>query len=109
MPDGGAIRVAIRLLDAGAAAALGSTLAAPRQALLEVADTGVGMTPEVRARIFEPFFSTKPRGQGTGLGLATVHGIAEQSGGQVAVETAPGRGSTFRVFLPAAAPGEEAA
>ncbi len=103
MPGGGRVVVAIRLLDAAAAGALGSTLAAARQVLLEVRDTGVGMSPEVQGRIFEPFFSTKPRGQGTGLGLATVQGIAEQSGGHVTVESAPGRGSAFRVFLPAAA------
>jgi signal transduction histidine kinase len=104
MPGGGTVAVAIRLLDRDAAARLGSSLAAPRQALLEVRDTGTGMSPEIQARIFEPFFSTKPRGEGTGLGLATVHGIAAQSGGQVTVESAPGRGSTFRVFLPAAEP-----
>lgn len=102
MPGGGTVAIAIRLLDGDAARALGSSLAAPRQAAVEVRDTGVGMSAEVRARIFEPFFSTKPRGEGTGLGLATVHGIAEQSGGHVAVESAPGRGSAFRLFLPAA-------
>jgi signal transduction histidine kinase len=74
---------------------------------LEVADTGVGMPPEVVSRIFEPFFTTKPEGLGTGLGLTTVSRIVEQAGGRVEVESAPSHGTTFRVWLPAA-PGTDA-
>lgn len=71
---------------------------------LEVADTGPGIPPEIRARIFEPLFTTKPPGQGTGLGLSLCQGIVENHGGLIRVESEPGRGATFLVELPLGAP-----
>ncbi len=99
MPDGGAISISARTADVGSGA---QGLAEGRYVCLSVADNGIGMTPEILARAVEPFFTTKAVGKGTGLGLSMVHGLAAQSGGQLTLESTPGKGTTATLWLPAA-------
>src|SRR5690606_5968202 len=99
MPDGGQIRIVTESRSLKAPLVSGPVeIPAGDYVVISVSDTGAGMSPEVVQRIFEPFFTTK--GFGTGLGLATVLGIVQQSRGYVDVESELGRGSTFRVYLP---------
>ena len=109
MPAGGklTIETAEAELDATAAKRLG--LEPARYVVLRVADSGVGMDAETAGHIFEPFYTTKGVGAGTGLGLSTVYGIVTGSGGHVGVQSAPGAGTTFVIHLPAARPVEVAA
>ena len=101
MPQGGVLEMATRLADVTEARARELYPMRPgRYVLLSVCDSGAGMTPEVRARVFEPFFTTKPLGEGTGIGLSTVYGIVKQSGGFIFVESTPGHGTAFDIYLP---------
>ncbi|WP_374580527.1 PAS domain S-box protein [Pseudoduganella sp.] len=99
MPDGGSIAVATR--NASLAANQAATLPAGEYVQVSVMDTGSGMSEAVRERAFEPFFTTKETGKGTGLGLSQVYGFIVQSGGGVTIDTAPGRGTSIHLYLPA--------
>jgi two-component system cell cycle sensor histidine kinase/response regulator CckA len=101
MPDGGTLSISTRSTEIVAGGADDGRQVNPgNYVVLAVRDTGTGITPETKLRMFEPFFTTKGPSRGTGLGLATVYGIVQQSGGTIHVETAVGRGTTFEVYLP---------
>lgn len=100
MPEGGVLT--IRTSRVSRVPNTGKHAPSQSCALIEVVDTGRGMDAETRSHIFEPFFTTKGPGKGTGLGLSTVYGIVKQSGGSIEVESEPGQGSTFGVYLPLA-------
>ena len=102
MPDGGRVSIETtgrQLTEADVTGRAGICPGA--YTVLTVRDTGTGMSPETQARLFEPFFTTKEKGKGTGLGLSIVHGIVKQNGGDIVVESVPGRGTSFHIYLPA--------
>jgi two-component system, cell cycle sensor histidine kinase and response regulator CckA len=104
MPDGGTLRIGLNLIDIPSAQAAPLPEMPPgKWVRLTVADSGVGIDPQDLAHIFEPFFTTKGRGEGSGLGLAQVYGIVSQHDGFIDVQSRPGNGSVFSVYLPALA------
>lgn len=100
MPDGGTLTIETSNCDLSAATAAAQGLPGGQYVTLAVHDTGSGMAPEVVARAFDPFFTTKPIGLGTGLGLSMIYGFVRQSGGQARITSAPGQGTSVRLYLP---------
>jgi PAS domain S-box-containing protein len=105
MPTGGRLTIETRNVELGPSAGRHAEARPSPWVLLAVSDTGCGIEEAIKARIFEPFFTTKETGKGTGLGLAMVYGIVNQSGGSIEVDSEPGRGSTFKIYLPRLAQG----
>jgi CheY-like chemotaxis protein len=108
MPNGGVLTLQTENVELDEAFARDHIGVAPGpHVMLAIADTGMGMDEDTQARAYEPFFTTKGTGKGTGLGLSTVFGIVKQSGGTIWLDSAPGRGTTFRLYFPATSEGTQ--
>src|SRR5205814_8682152 len=101
MPNGGSLCIQTRNVRLAGGTATAADARSHQFVLMEVTDTGAGMDEQTQARVFEPFFTTKMVGQGTGLGLATVHEIVKQSKGRIKVQSTLGQGSSFKIYFPA--------
>ena len=108
MDGSGKLLIALENVELTVDAATAESAAPGEYVMLSVADSGSGMSPDVLERVFEPFFTTKAEGKGSGLGLSMVYGFVKQSGGHVAIESAPGHGTTVRLYLPRVEHEEEA-
>jgi signal transduction histidine kinase len=100
MDGGGELTLSARRISAEETRTLFAEAADVDHVVIGVRDTGCGIDEETRKRMFEPFYTTKEKGKGTGLGLAVVHGVVTNHGGYIAVESQPGEGTTFRIYLP---------
>jgi PAS domain S-box-containing protein len=110
MPEGGMLTIETMVADLDSRyASRHDGLKPGRYVVVAVTDTGVGMPPEVLAKVYDPFFTTKPAGEGTGLGLSMVHGFVNQTGGHIRIHSHPGRGTSVKLYLPVAEPSDEAA
>jgi CheY-like chemotaxis protein len=100
MSDGGCVTIETSDVELDSSSFPEEGIVRGRYVMLAITDTGSGMTEEIQRHVFEPFFTTKETGKGTGLGLSTTYGIVKQSKGYIRVYSEPGRGTTFKVFLP---------